>query len=85
MDGASLKGENVTVSFGTKAETLACLAPLVQCAKILPQIRFTVKEWRSQAASFMRQIREAEWFGRPLIVRSSAVREDQEGRSMAGR
>ena len=38
------------VRFATKAETLETLAPRLRTARVLPQIRFTVGEWRGSCA-----------------------------------
>ena len=37
------------VAFKTKAESLEALAPLLRNGRVLPQVRFTIGEWRSDA------------------------------------
>src|ERR1700691_1705860 len=37
------------VTFTTKAETLEAVAPLLRTARVLPQVRFSVSDWRSDA------------------------------------
>lgn len=64
------------VRFGTKAETLEQLAPRLKSAGILPQIRFSVKEWQGHHKRVLAQIEAEPWGGGPLVVRSSALRED---------
>jgi adenylylsulfate kinase-like enzyme/phosphohistidine swiveling domain-containing protein len=72
------------VQFGTKAETLERLAPLLRSAAILPQIRFSVAEWRGDQQSVLDRIRAAPWGSETLIVRSSAKGEDSSSDSKAG-
>lgn len=70
-------------AFGTKAETLAQLAPLVtQCA--VPEFMyFTVSEWRTGPTAVQARIAGA--FGAStVIVRSSATAEDGADQSGAG-
>lgn len=69
---------------GTKAETLENLSPIIKTASILPQIRFTSKEWKTDAAKILKTIEEKDWFNCPLIVRSSALSEDNAEQSLAG-
>ncbi|MBT7667046.1 MAG: pyruvate, phosphate dikinase, partial [Rhodospirillaceae bacterium] len=69
--------------FGTKAQTLAALAPLVTSAQVLDLYFFTVTEWRNDPDAVLAQITER--FGTiALVVRSSAHAEDQGDASMAG-
>ena len=70
--------------FGTKAETLERLAPLVKSASVLPQERFTVETWQRDEAGVLARISARGWIDRPLIVRSSALAEDAVGASLAG-
>jgi phosphohistidine swiveling domain-containing protein len=72
------------VAFGTKAETLRCLEPYVTRGIILPQVWFTAKEWRKESAQVLDRIHSAPWTKNPVIVRSSAVAEDNNGTSLAG-
>jgi len=69
--------------FGTKAETLARLRPLLRGARILDLDWFSVRDWRQDNAALLTRI--AERFGQcELVVRSSAHGEDGAERSMAG-
>ena len=71
------------MSLGSKAETLARLAPLVTRARVLPQVCFSVGEWRADRTTVGQSVAAAiEW---PMIVRSSARSEDQAAGSNAGR
>jgi adenylylsulfate kinase-like enzyme/phosphohistidine swiveling domain-containing protein len=74
-----------TLSFGTKAETLEALAPRLRTARILPQVRFSVTEWRADRARVLAKIAAERWSSRPVIVRSSAQGEDGPTSSQAGR
>jgi glutamine kinase len=73
------------VRFGTKAGTLAALAPLLQTARILPQVRFSVADWRADRARVVARIEAQSWVSRAVIVRSSAQGEDGPQSSQAGR
>lgn len=73
------------VAFGTKAETLARLAPLLRSARVLPLRHFTVSAWRADAAAAIAGIDAEPWSAGPLIVRSSARSEDTLKSSEAGR
>ncbi|MBT9554575.1 MAG: phosphoenolpyruvate synthase [Myxococcales bacterium] len=72
------------VLLGTKAETLERIAPRLRHACVLPQLRFTVREWRDDRAGCLGRVRSAGWLSRALIVRSSAVSEDGADTSLAG-
>ena len=74
-----------TVQFGTKAETLDRLGPLLRSAAILPQVRFSVAEWRGHPASVFQRLAAAPWGSERLIVRSSAMGEDSKSESKAGK
>jgi glutamine kinase len=74
-----------TLSFGTKAETLEALAPRLRTARILPQVRFSVAEWRADPARVLAKIAAERWSSRPVIARSSAQGEDGPTSSQAGR
>jgi glutamine kinase len=71
--------------FATKAETLEQLAPLLRTGRILPQVRFSVAEWRAGSAALLSRIGAERWGGAPVIVRSSARNEDGAANSQAGR
>ncbi len=64
------------VAFKTKAESLEALAPLLRHARVLPQVRFSVGEWRSDAAQVLAAVAAAPWGADRVIVRSSARGED---------
>ena len=74
-----------TVCLGTKAETLQSLAPRLQHARILPQVRFSVAQWRADQNSILALVAAAPWGHETLIVRSSATSEDGAARSAAGK
>ncbi|MGA2216164.1 MAG: adenylyl-sulfate kinase [Bryobacteraceae bacterium] len=73
------------VQFGTKAETLDRLAPLLRSAAILPQVRFSVGEWRGDPHGVLKRVAAAPWASETLIVRSSAKSEDSSSESQAGK
>ncbi len=73
------------VKFGTKAETLERLAPFLHSAAILPQIRFSVAEWRGDRQGILKRILKSPWGSQPLIIRSSAQCEDSGSESKAGK
>lgn len=75
----------MTVAFGTKAETLERLAPLLKAAIVLPQVRFTLADWRRDRRAVAARVTAADWARQPVIVRSSANAEDAAGASQAGR
>src|SRR5580698_4618229 len=60
------------VQFGTKAETLGRLAPVLHSAAILPQVRFSVEDWYTDQQGVLRRISASPWASEVLIVRSSA-------------
>ena len=69
--------------FGTKAETLERLAPLVRQAEVLDLVYFPVADWVADPAAVLERL--AAGFGdQALAVRSSATGEDTAERSMAG-
>jgi hypothetical protein len=84
-DAARLAQAVGALSFGTKAETLEALAPRLRTARILPQVRFSVSEWRADHARVLAKIAAERWSSRPVIVRSSAQGEDGPTSSQAGR
>jgi hypothetical protein len=71
------------VEFLSKARTLAALSDRLTGARVLPQVRFTVAEWRADEDGVLRRVRDTGW--PQLAVRSSAAREDAENGSLAGR
>jgi adenylylsulfate kinase-like enzyme/phosphohistidine swiveling domain-containing protein len=84
--GASAAKPAPLVAFKTKAESLEALAPLLRTARVLPQVRFTVGEWRADVAGVLAVIAAAPWGSGRVIVRSSARSEDGAARnSQAGK
>jgi glutamine kinase len=73
------------VRFGTKAETIERLAPHLREATVLPQVRFSVGQWRADASRVLARIAEEPWGSGALIVRSSARNEDLATASAAGK
>ncbi len=78
-------GGRPAVKFGTKGETLERLAPLLRHGRVLPQVRFSVDRWRERPESVLATIAAASWSAAPVIVRSSAIGEDQAAYSAAGK
>lgn len=71
------------MTFGTKAQTLLKLRPLVRHACVLPSYSFDVADWTEKQPQQLQSIRKK--FGtRKLIIRSSAVAEDSLTESFAG-
>ena len=64
---------------GSKAETLARLAPLVTTAQVLPLRYFRVDAWQHDRERLLDEIRQCPWGRDPLIVRSSTRHEDSPG------
>src|SRR4051794_20695912 len=73
------------VRLGTKAESLARLAPLLRTARVLPMAHFTLGDWRSSRERLLDDVLGREWAAGPVIARSSAVIEDTVAGSQAGR
>jgi len=85
-DGAGKAQPMRLVAFKTKAETLEALAPLLCNGRVLPQIRFSVGDWRSDAGAVLAAVVAKPWGSGRLIVRSSARGEDgPEKHSQAGK
>jgi glutamine kinase len=70
-------------SFGTKAEALERLRPLLRGAEVLDLFHFRVGDWRRSPAKVLQAIR-ARFQRMPVAVRSSAVSEDTQHDSRAG-
>lgn len=68
---------------GTKAESLERLRPLVRKGKIEEQVSFTLTQWKDSPEEIIGKIRN-EFKDAQLIVRSSALSEDNWDRSYAG-
>src|ERR1700691_1813180 len=73
------------VALKTKAESLEALTPLVRNGRVLPQVRFSVLDWRSDSAGVLAAVTAAPWGSDRVIVRSSAQGEDGAATSQAGR
>ncbi|MGA3211820.1 MAG: adenylyl-sulfate kinase [Terriglobales bacterium] len=73
------------VAFKTKAESLEILAPQLRNGRVLPQVRFSVADWRSDGAGVLAAIAAASWGSGRIIVRSSARGEDGAASSKAGK
>ncbi len=85
-DGAGRVQPMRLVAFKTKAETLEALAPLLRNGRVLPQVRFSVGDWRSDASAVLAAVAAEPWGSGRLIVRSSARGEDgPEKHSQAGK
>jgi adenylylsulfate kinase-like enzyme/phosphohistidine swiveling domain-containing protein len=85
-DGAGAAQPAGLVAFKTKAESLEALAPRLRNGRVLPQLRFSVGDWRSDAAGTLAAVAAAPWGSGRVIVRSSARSEDgAAGSSQAGR
>lgn len=70
-------------SFGTKAETLAAVAPHLRHAMVPPLLHFSASEWQQAREALLERI--AASFGSTLVaVRSSALSEDGAQSSLAG-
>lgn len=68
---------------GTKADTLARLAPQVTLSVIGKQVALTSAQWSSDYSNAIRQV-QATFSGQPLVVRSSSKLEDSWTASNAG-
>jgi glutamine kinase len=86
QNGASAAERERVVAFKTKAESLEALAPLLRHGRVLPQVRFSVGDWRLDPAEVLASIAAQPWGFDRVIVRSSARDEDgAERNSQAGR
>jgi adenylylsulfate kinase-like enzyme/phosphohistidine swiveling domain-containing protein len=72
-------------SFKTKAESLEALAPLLRTASVLPQVRISVADWRSDPSGVLATLERTPWGSGRVIVRSSARCEDGGESSQAGK
>ena len=82
--GAEINQASVThFVMKTKAKALERLKPMLKQSTIFDQINFTVSDWNQDKASIVKDIQDA-FMPASLIVRSSALVEDQLGQSMAG-
>lgn len=74
----------MTIAFGSKAETLERLEPLITNGRVLPQVRFTTKEWEDGPHQVLDRLHSIPWACQSVIVRSSGVAEDSATESLAG-
>jgi len=72
------------MNFGSKAETLEALEGKLSKASVLPQYRFTVKQWNQWGNRVDGLPALPEWINNSLIVRSSGLAEDSSAESLAG-
>lgn len=82
MDKISLK--RAAYKMGTKADTLKLLYHSLKNAQVLPQYTFTVKDFCEKEEEVLHGFCSLEWNGR-VIVRSSALNEDTDEKSQAGK
>jgi phosphohistidine swiveling domain-containing protein len=68
--------------FSTKAGSLALLDGHLHSACVLPQVTFSVAQWRESAEACLTEVRVKGWAS--MAVRSSSSREDGEQSSAAG-
>jgi glutamine kinase len=85
QNGSGAARSKRLINFKTKAETLEALGPLLRKGLVLPQIRFSVGEWRLDADGVLAAISAVPWASGRVIVRSSAQAEDRVARSQAGK
>ena len=69
---------------GTKADTLNLLYGKLKSAMILPQFTFKAADWIKDRRGIMKAFSEIIW-NENVIVRSSALNEDMQSGSMAGK
>lgn len=72
------------IQFGTKAETLQNIRGKLKSANVLPGVCFEVREWRQDPDRCYLQCADA-WKTIKVIVRSSAINEDGQEESLAGK
>lgn len=73
----------MSLTFSTKAGTLADLQGSLHSARIVPLVYFTVGDWQANHSDCLARV-QSELGDAPLIVRSSCRREDGVGESNAG-
>ncbi len=72
------------IAWGSKAQTLERLRPLLKHGQILPQVCFQTQEWRADQSLVLERLELNKWLSQALIVRSSAAQEDGLEQSLAG-
>lgn len=80
---ASVTADKKPFHFGTKAESLRRVAPLLSLSHVPKFLVFTVQDWCSDAAAVLQQM-ASEFSNHRVAVRSSAIGEDAAQHSMAG-
>ena len=70
--------------FGTKAQTLERIKPLISKSIILPQFSFTLRAWEKSEIDVINNIVNSD-FGPKIVVRSSSKYEDSWTSSQAGK
>jgi hypothetical protein len=78
------KASEPVFRFGTKAETLERLAPMLKHVRLCDQIITTVAEWRTSENDVIERI-VTRFANKPLAIRSSSTQEDGAQTSNAGR
>lgn len=70
--------------FGTKAETLERIQPLISKCQVLDMYYFKVADWHESPGAILREIGRRFQKDDQIIVRSSAYNEDTSSQSLAG-
>lgn len=81
----AIKVTKSAVAFTTKAETLYQLQTVITKAIVLPLYYFTIKAWVDNQVAIIAELEKRNWFQSDLVVRSSALGEDSEESSLAGK
>lgn len=74
----------MSLRLSTKAETLAILENKIKSAIVLPQVLFSVAEW-NQEFEELHSLVQSKFGNQELIIRSSAINEDTDTESQAGK
>jgi len=69
--------------FGTKAETLKNLKPILKSAEVLELLTISYQDWYSQEKEILKKI-HSKFLRQKIVVRSTAFDEDQPESSLAG-
>lgn len=83
--GKPAKPGSQRVPFKSKAESLEALAPCLRSGRVLPQVRFSVRDWQTDPEGVLATLSAEPWSSGRVIVRSSAQNEDTATRSQAGK
>lgn len=76
-------GKSGTFKFGTKAETLEKIRPLLKLSHVPSQIFFNLAEFENNEEELIKKI-QSSFDSEFVVVRSSALNEDSKNSSMAG-